>query len=62
MHISDCQVTIFKYCSLLSEDLSFTFTNSVDPDKMQYNAAFHLLFSVCKSTNLGVSRIQRIKG
>ena len=30
-----------KYCILLSEDL-FTFTNSVDPDEMQHNAAFHL--------------------
>ena len=37
-----------KYFILLSEDL-FTFTNSVDPDKMQHN------------TRLGVSQLQRVK-
>ena len=42
MYISmGCQVILFKiYCILLSEDL-FTFTNSVDPDEMQHDAAFH---------------------
>ena len=30
-----------KYCILLSEDL-LIFTNSVDSDEMQHNAAFHL--------------------
>ena len=40
----------------------FTFTNSVEPDEMQHYAAFHLgLFTVCKSTRLGVSRIQSVK-
>ena len=32
-----------------------TLTNSVDPDEMPLNAAFHLGFTVCKSTHLGVS-------
>ena len=45
--IVDCtylggQVIIFKiFCIILSKDF-FTFTNSVDHDEMQHNAAFHL--------------------
>ena len=44
----------------------FTLTNSVDPDEMQHYAAFYFMlhfiwvFTVCKSTCLGVSRIQRV--
>ena len=37
--------------------------NSVDPDEMQHYAAFHLGLhckSVCQSTCLGVSSIQRV--
>ena len=45
-----------KYCICLK--IFITFTNSVDPDEMQYYAAFHLGLH-CKSTRLGVSRIQR---
>ena len=43
-----------KYCFILSEDM-FTFTNSVDPYEMQH---FIWVFTVCKSTHLGVSRVQ----
>ena len=43
----------------LSEDL-FYLINSVDPDEMQHFAAFHPGFTVCKSSHLGVSRIQRV--
>ena len=39
----------------------FTITNSVDPDEMPRYAAFHLIFSVCKSTRLGFYRIERVK-
>ena len=41
MHIKECQVMIFKkYCILLSEDLFYLYTNSVDPDEMQHYAPF----------------------
>ena len=42
----------------------FTFTNSVDPDEMQHHATFHLglQITVCKSTCLRVSRIQKVNG
>ena len=51
---------------LLSEDLFYLYTNSVDPDEMQHNKCsimlhFIWVFTVCKSTRLGVCRIQRIK-
>ena len=39
----------------------FTITNSVDPDEMPRYAAFHLIFTVCKSTRLGFYRIERVK-
>ena len=38
----------------------FNFTNSIDPDEMLHNAAVWV-FTVCKSTRLGVSCIQRVK-
>ena len=38
----------------------FTLTNSVNPDEMPHNAAFHLGIH-CLSTRLGVSSIQRVK-
>ena len=42
-------------------NIIFTFTNSEDLDEMQHYAAFHLVFTVCKSTHLGVSPyIQKI--
>ena len=37
-----CWVIIKNNCILLSEDLFFTFINSVDPDEMPHYAAFHL--------------------
>ena len=37
---NSCKMAAKKYCILLSEDL-FTFTNSVDPDKMLHHAAFN---------------------
>ena len=40
-----------KYCIILSEDL-FIYTNSVDPDKMQHNAAFHLGLHCLKKYSL----------
>ena len=41
--------------------LFFAFANSVDPDEMPHYAAFHLdLYTVCKSSHLGVSCIQRV--
>ena len=40
----------------------FTFTNSVDPDEMQYYAAFHLVLHCLQSTCLVVSQIQRVTG
>ena len=33
--------------------------NSVDPDEMPHHATFHLVFTVCKSTNLGGSSIYK---
>ena len=39
----------------------FAFANSVDPDEMPHYAAFRLgLCTVCKSTHLGVSYIERV--
>ena len=35
--------------------------NSSGPDEMQHYAAFHLGLTISKSTNLGVSSIQRVK-
>ena len=43
-------------------------TNNVDPDEMQHYAAFHIIlrfiwvFTVCITTRLGVSSIQKVKG
>ena len=34
-------MSLAKFCINLSE-YGFTFTNSVDPDEMQHDAAFHL--------------------
>ena len=36
----------------------FTFTNSVDPDEMQHNAAFHLGLHYLQKSGLRISRIQ----
>ena len=41
LYISKGVMIFKKYCILLSE-ICFTFTNSVDPDEMQHDAAFHL--------------------
>ena len=38
----------------------FTFTNSVDPDECHMMWHFIRVFTVCKSTRLGVSHIQRV--
>ena len=55
VHIKGCQVIIFnKYCFYRLK-LFFTFTNSVDPDEMQHNAAFYLGFHFLKKYSLGVS-------
>ena len=35
--------------------------NSTDPNEMQHNAAFIWVFTVCQSSHLGVSSIQRVK-
>ena len=43
----------------MSEDL-FTLANSLDPDEMPHDAAFHWFFTVCKSTCLGVSHIEGV--
>ena len=52
--LEGCQVIILtKKLYFLSENL-FTLTNSVDSDEMQ---DFILVFTVCKSTHLCVSRI-----
>ena len=39
----------------------FTITNSEDPDEMQHMLHFIWVFTVCKNTRLGVSRLQRVK-
>ena len=42
VHIKGCPVIIFlKYCFFCPK-IVFTFTNSVDPDKMQHYTAFYL--------------------
>ena len=42
--------------------LNRVLVNSADPDEMPHYAAFHLGgFTVCVSTHLGVSRLQRVK-
>ena len=48
---------IKKYC-IFCLKVIFTFTNSVEPDEMQHYAAIIWVFTVYKSTRLGVSRIQ----
>ena len=45
-----------KYSIILSEDLSLTL-QTVDPDEMPWI----WIFTVCKSTHLGGSRIQRVE-
>ena len=51
-----------QYCKLLSEFMFYL--NSVDPDEMPHYAAFHLglhwVYTVCVSTPLEASSIQRI--
>ena len=48
LHIQGCPIIIFKTlyyfanCIILSDDVSFTFANSEDPDEMQHCVAFHL--------------------
>ena len=39
----------------------FVLVNSVNPDKMSHNGAFHLGHHNCQSTNLKVTSIQRVK-
>ena len=46
---------------LTSAEFLFIFTNSVDPDEISMLLHFIGVFTVCKSTCLGVSRIQRDK-
>ena len=41
-HILGCQVIILKNIVFFCLKISFTFTNSVDPDEMQHFAAVHL--------------------
>ena len=36
-------------------------TNSVDPDEMPHMRHFIRVFTVCKSTHLGVTSIQTVK-
>ena len=42
-------------------NIFFTFTNSEDPDEMPHYGHFIWVYTVCKSTPLGVSRMQRVK-
>ena len=44
-------------CVFFSLNIFLTFTNSVDLDEMQH---FIWVLTVCKSTCLGVSQIQRV--
>ena len=54
-----CRVVIFKNIYFLSED--HFYLKSVDPDEMPHMWHFIWVFTVCKSTHLGVSNIQRVK-
>ena len=47
------------YCILLSEDLFFTFTNSVDPGEMQQYAAFHLGLQCLQKYSFRSLQVQR---
>ena len=40
--------------------VALNLANSADPDEMQHHAAFHLGYSVCQSTLLGVFSIQSV--
>ena len=41
-------------------EVVFILANSADPDEMHHYAAFHLVFTICQSTHLGSSSIQRL--
>ena len=45
-------------CSIIVLSLA----NSADPDEMQHYVDFISIFTVCQSTCLGVSHIQRVSG
>ena len=54
-----CQVIIFFFFQILyCLMIFFSFTN---PDEMQHYVAFYLGLHSCKSTRLGVPKIQRVK-
>ena len=47
---------MFLNCDVfLSLKVVLMLANSADPDEMQLYAVFHLVFTVCQSTHLGVS-------
>ena len=49
-----------EFFSFLSLNMDFVLANNADPDEMTHRVAFHLVFPVRQSTQLGVSGIQRI--
>ena len=53
VHIEESHAVISKY--KLSLKIVYVFGNSVDPDEMLHYVAFHLGFTVCQSTHLGVT-------
>ena len=49
-----------KILFFLSNNILFTFTNSVDPDEIQHYAAFHLSLHCLQKYPFRVSRIQKV--
>ena len=60
LYIKGSQVTFLNYNVFLSLQVVLILANSEDLDEMPRFAAFHLGLTVCQSTRLGVSSIQRV--
>ena len=61
MYISrGVRLFFFKVLYSFCMNIFFILTNSVDTDELQHFAAFIWVFTVCKSTCLAVSHIQKI--
>ena len=61
-YFKELQVKIsIKSCISVPEDC-FILANSADSDEMPPYAVFHLVFTVCQSTCLPISRMKRVKG
>ena len=58
IYLKGSQVEITNHFVLLLEKIVFILANSGSPDEM---AHFDRVFTICQSTALGISSIQRVK-